>query len=70
MYSPKIREDLIPEIYKLSKQECKTMTRVVDEILREGIEKRTDQSCPPENPTVIDRAKKTAGEGANDNGAV
>ena len=70
MYSPKIREDLIPEIYKRSKLEGKTMTRVVDEILREGIERRTDQSCPPENPTGIDRAKKTAGEGANDDGAV
>ena len=70
MYSPKIREDLISVIYKLSKQERKTMTRVVDEILREGIERRTDKSCPPENPTGIDRAKKTAGEEANDNGAV
>lgn len=34
MYSPKIREDLIPLIYKLGKAERKPMTKVVDAILR------------------------------------
>ena len=70
MYSPKINKDLIPILYKLAKREHTPMTRLVDEILREGIERRTDQNCPPESPTVIDRAKKTACEGENDDGAV
>ncbi len=34
MYSPKIREDLIPKIYRLGKMYKKPMTEVVDEILR------------------------------------
>ena len=34
MYSPKIREDLIPILYRLSKEHGKPMTRVVDDILR------------------------------------
>jgi len=34
MYSPKIREDLIPILYQLGKEQGKPMTKVVDEILR------------------------------------
>lgn len=34
MYSPKIREDLIPVLYRIGKEEQKPMTKVVDEILR------------------------------------
>jgi hypothetical protein len=35
MYSPKIREDLIPLIYKIKQvQDGKPMTKIVDEILR------------------------------------
>lgn len=37
MYSPKIREDLIPELYMLSKHVQKPMTKVVDDILRSYI---------------------------------
>lgn len=37
MYSPKIREDLIPILYQLAKQQGKPMTEVVDEILREKL---------------------------------
>ena len=33
MYSPKIKEDLIPVLYKLAKRQGKPMTRVVDGIL-------------------------------------
>ena len=39
MYSPKINEDLIPVIYKLAKKEGKTMTRLLDEILRKELKK-------------------------------
>lgn len=34
MYSPKIREDLIPVLYHLGKEQGKPMTKVVDDIIR------------------------------------
>lgn len=34
MYSPKIREDLIPLIYRQSKQVAKTMTKYIDDLIR------------------------------------
>lgn len=37
MYSPKISEDLIPELYLISKELKQPMTRVVDEILKNYI---------------------------------
>lgn len=41
MYSPKIAEDLIPELYKISKAEGKPMTKIVDEIMRGAIVKNS-----------------------------
>ena len=37
MYSPKISKDLIPDLYKISKEIEKPMTKVVDDILRNYI---------------------------------
>ena len=37
MYSPKIKEDLIPTIYRLSKEKKAPMTKVVDGILRSAL---------------------------------
>lgn len=37
MYSPKIREDLIPQLYFLAKKAKKPMTKVVDGILRPAL---------------------------------
>ena len=37
MYSPKISEDLIPELYLISKNLEQPMTKVVDEIIRNYI---------------------------------
>lgn len=42
MYSPKIREDLIPRLYQLGKAASKPMTKVVDEILRSYLDGRED----------------------------
>ena len=40
MYSPKIREDLIPLIYQIKQAQAqKTMTQIVDEILRPAVRK-------------------------------
>jgi hypothetical protein len=38
MYSPKIREDLIPKLYLMGKAMRKPMTRIVDRILREYLD--------------------------------
>ena len=37
MYSPKIKEDLIPELYRAAKEKGLTMTRLVDKILRDAL---------------------------------
>ncbi len=39
VYSPKIREDLIPVLFKLAKRNNTAMTKVVDEILRHELHK-------------------------------
>ena len=39
MYSPKIAPDLIPKIYQVAKERRLSMTRLVDLILREKLEK-------------------------------
>lgn len=36
-YSPKIHEDLIPVLYRLARAKKIPMTRLVDEILRDGL---------------------------------
>ena len=38
MYSPKIKEDLIPVLYRLKIRLDKPMTEIVDEILRPEVE--------------------------------
>ena len=45
MYSPKIKKDLIPVLYKLAKQKGKPMTQLVDEILRKELTKRGCEIC-------------------------
>ncbi|MFC2088271.1 hypothetical protein ACFLSX_01590 [Calditrichota bacterium] len=40
MYSPKIAEDLIPMVYRLSLNAQKPMTKIVDEYLRPQIIKK------------------------------
>ena len=42
MYSPKIRDDLIPKIYRLGKVLDQPMTRIVDTILRDYLEHVND----------------------------
>ena len=40
MYSPRIKDDLIPLLYRVARHEGKPMTVIVDEILRPEIERR------------------------------
>jgi len=42
LYSPKIKDDLIPIIYKKGKIQKKPMTDVVDDILRQSLLNETD----------------------------
>ena len=58
MYSPKINEDLIPVIYKLAKKEGKTMTRLLDEILRKELKKREGEVCRDRNKKEISKKKE------------
>lgn len=56
MYSPRIRDDLIPLLYRLAKSEGKPMTRILDEILRPEIERRVqqlDQSIHNYGPNAV-----------------
>ncbi len=63
MYSPKIKEDLIPILYKLAKREGKPMTALIDQMLRAEMAKRNGQVNPPETEAVTKRVKKTADDG-------
>lgn len=49
MYSPKIEKDLIQKLYNISKAKGKPMTRVVNEILRNGVEKISENVEQYEN---------------------
>ena len=43
MYSPKIREDLVPLLYRIRKWHRKPMTAVIDDILRPRVEQMHTQ---------------------------
>lgn len=47
MYSPKIKEDLIPILYRLASEKDKPMTRVLDEILRKVLVQYEQQKEVP-----------------------
>jgi hypothetical protein len=62
MYSPKIRDDLIPLLYRLARQEGKTMTRLVDEILRVEVARRVRVAGEQSIPDPAGSLKKTPDE--------
>jgi hypothetical protein len=62
MYSPHIRDDLIPLLYRLARQEGKPMTRLVDEILRAEVERRFQMVDQQPIPDPAERLKKTPDE--------
>lgn len=39
MYSPKISNDLIPRVYRIAKAKGVPMTRLVNQILKKGLDK-------------------------------
>ena len=61
MYSPRIRDDLIPLLYRLARHEGKPMTRLVDEVLRPDIERRVqqlDQSIHNPGPNAVSEGER------------
>ncbi len=62
MYSPKVKEDLIPILYKLARQEGKPMTALIDEMLRAEIAKRNEQFSQMDDKTAPVSVKKTAAD--------
>ena len=61
MYSPKIKDDLIPLLYRIARHEGKPMTRIVDEILRPEIERRIqqlDQSIHSPGPNSVSEGEQ------------
>ena len=43
MYSPKIKEDLVAKLYQKAKVEGVPMTKLVDQILRDGLRRRRNK---------------------------
>ena len=60
MYSPKVKEDLVPILYKLAKRERKPMTVLVDEMLRSEIARRNGQAETSNDESPSKEVKKTA----------
>ena len=61
MYSPKIKDDLIPLLYRVAKNEGKPMTQLVGEILRPEIERRIqqlDQSIQNPAPNAVSEGER------------
>lgn len=58
MYSPKIKEDLIPIIYRLGKTQRKPMTKVVDGILRDYL--KDIEIIEEETQEIVSIPKKSA----------
>lgn len=66
MYSPKISQELIPKLYQLSKAYKKPMTKVIDEILREYLNKveiKEESSIRDETRPVLDTIYKIVKNG-------
>jgi hypothetical protein len=64
MYSPKIKEELIPQLYQIKKETRTTMTRIVDSMIREGIRRwkhknergENHENNPVNSPTSSERS--------------
>jgi hypothetical protein len=65
MYSPKVKGDLIPILYKIAKQEQKPMTALIDEMIRAEIAKRNGQVNQTNVGMVLESVKKTADDGGS-----
>jgi hypothetical protein len=62
MYSPKIREDLIPRLYRLAKSRKRAMTILVNDLLQKAVDEleasQTPSVCPTPPAAGTRRTKK------------
>jgi hypothetical protein len=65
MYTPKIREDLIPRLYRLAKSRQTTMTTLVNDMLRKALDALETAEPPPACPTPpVERTRHNKKGGA------
>jgi len=57
MYSPKVSEDFVPQLYKLAKEQNKTMTRVLDDIIRDKLAEKVENKPITSESTFIPKIK-------------
>jgi hypothetical protein len=56
MYSPKIRADLVPVLYRIGKAEKVPMTKLVDIMLRRALAERGAYIAPVVKPVALKKA--------------
>lgn len=54
MYSPKVKEELIPQLYRLKQTTKKPMTKIVNEAVIEYLEKRKEMKENEQLSTTVD----------------
>ena len=52
MYSPKVSEDLVPQLYKLAKEQKRPMTKVLDELIRDKLVEKVSDKTESTNPKI------------------
>jgi hypothetical protein len=55
MYSPKIREDLIPKIYRAAKSAKIAMTKWVNQVIEEALPTETEENGRETNARILER---------------
>ena len=60
MYSPKLREDLIPRLYKLAKEQKRPMTKVLDALIRDKLTEKVHDKPVGTESTVSEIKSKVA----------
>jgi hypothetical protein len=66
MYSPKIREDLIPKIYQAAQKADVPMTVWVNEAVEGALSNRQEDEGQGTKETILKRRRKSHDAGANE----
>lgn len=62
MYSPKVKEEFIPYLYKSARNQKKHMTTLVNEMIKEGIERELNAVNETEKQKELFKASFAAEE--------
>ena len=49
MYSPKVSEDLVPQLYKLAKEQKRPMTKILDGLIRDKLAEKANDKAESTN---------------------